>query len=602
MKHLIIILLAAAASVLSTAQACADQLPGTLNFANVTKDRIFQTTLEVSSNEKEVEFGDFDNDNDLDVVIGNAYSDFGTRRNKLYRNDDGVFQEITSELIIPGFILSKVTRSIFLRDYTGDGWLDIYVVNDGNSNADQLLINIQEDGVFSHFVDETAQRMPFTNGCIGCTGASNNGESFDVDYDGDIDIFSANGWNDANDRLYLNDGFGVFTDATESNIPLINQSTIDVVKADMNGDGLLDLLASMYSNTENLIYYNNNNGGGSGIGDFAYKGSVQEIGPVRGGEHAMGAGDFDNDGRMDIYWGYSNFTNDRILHNLGNDRNGKAIFETINILPPSVTEKSSRKITVIDLNGDGRVDVVVAKETGSGRPTILRNTTVNGEISFVDWTPGNTFPNGNQHTGWHIAAFDSNNDGDIDLFLGGWAGDHLFENVRANEVDENELGGILPPVYNADPVAVLGHSQEGEVDLYIADDIGDASFIAVVLNGPDDYHLEIRDDQETLLGESDRGGLGIEEALQIPITSAGTYKIRVTVNQHANSPIDLDGDGSVGTSDLLLLFAQWGTAGPADFDGNGTVNTIDLLILLSNWGSIPSSNDYVLEILSRTGP
>ena len=49
-------------------------------------------------------------------------------------------------------------------------------------------------------------------------------------------------------------------------------------------------------------------------------------------------------------------------------------------------------------------------------------------------------------------------------------------------------------------------------------------------------------------------------------------------------PFDLDGDGVVATSDLLELFAQWGTAGPADFDGSGAVGTADLLILFANWG------------------
>ena len=154
-----------------------------------------------------------------------------------------------------------------------------------------------------------------------------------------------------------------------------------------------------------------------------------------------------------------------------------------------------------------------------------------------DWTPGDEIPNGSQHRGWHAAAFDSNNDGDIDIFLGGWTNDHLFENVPANEVDENDLDGFLPPVYNTDPVAVLGHSEEGEVDLYVADDIGDDSFISVVLNGPDDYLLEVLDVDDVQLADSDRGGLGVEEAMQVTIPTAGTYKVRVTVNDSAGSQI-----------------------------------------------------------------
>ena len=60
-----------------------------------------------------------------------------------------------------------------------------------------------------------------------------------------------------------------------------------------------------------------------------------------------------------------------------------------------------------------------------------------------------------------------------------------------------------------------------------------------------------------------------------------------TVDACPPCPWDLDGTGSVGTGDLLELFAQWGTAGPADFDESGAVGTADLLILFANWGPCP---------------
>ena len=52
---------------------------------------------------------------------------------------------------------------------------------------------------------------------------------------------------------------------------------------------------------------------------------------------------------------------------------------------------------------------------------------------------------------------------------------------------------------------------------------------------------------------------------------------------------DLDGDGSVGASDLRALLASWGPCKgcPADFDGNGNVGVSDLLALLGNWGPCP---------------
>lgn len=52
-------------------------------------------------------------------------------------------------------------------------------------------------------------------------------------------------------------------------------------------------------------------------------------------------------------------------------------------------------------------------------------------------------------------------------------------------------------------------------------------------------------------------------------------------------PADLDGDGSVGASDLAILLGSWGIGGVADLDGSGTVGSPDLAILLGSWGACP---------------
>ncbi len=50
---------------------------------------------------------------------------------------------------------------------------------------------------------------------------------------------------------------------------------------------------------------------------------------------------------------------------------------------------------------------------------------------------------------------------------------------------------------------------------------------------------------------------------------------------------DIDCNGTVGTSDLLILFDDWGpcVGCASDLDCNGMVSTSDLTILLANWGS-----------------
>ncbi len=204
--------------------------------------------------------------------------------------------------------------------------------------------------------------------------------------------------------------------------------------------------------------------------------------------------------------------------------------------------------------------------------------------------------------GWHAAVFDTNGDGDTDIFLGGWTNDHLFEQVPANEYAEGDLvGGVIPNVYNQDPAAVLGSAIQGEADTYTITGLGTNAFISVVLNGPDDYRLEILDVNDVVLMTVDRGGLGVEEAAQFdPPGSPTTLKLRVTVLEGSGASIyDLDGDGTVGILDLLSLLTAWGPnpRHPADFDGDGTVGILDLLALLANWGG--GANDYILEVLSR---
>ncbi|MCH8824963.1 MAG: FG-GAP repeat protein, partial [Planctomycetes bacterium] len=130
--------------------------------------------------------------------------------------------------------------------------------------------------------------------------------------------------------------------------------------------------------------------------------------------------------------------------------------------------------------------------------------------------------------------------------------------VRRHQKISDTQGGFTGILDNFDWFGVSVASL-GDLD---GDGVGD---LAVGAYGDDD-------------GGIGDGGIGIDQgAVWVLFLDGGS----------GNCPWDLDKSGSVGTSDLLALFAQWGTDGPADFDGSGAVGTGDLLILFANWGPCP---------------
>ncbi len=582
------------------AAVLADGLPGTMNFRDVTGAQINQTITESANNEKQVEVGDFDEDGDLDVVIAVAQSDFGARRNKLYENNGGTFDEITGSGAITGFNANMVSRAAFLRDFDMDGHLDIWLINDSNSHNDQIFIAQWNAGSFTQFNEDNA-RIP--GGAM--TGAACTGWSADFNQDGFPDVYCGNYPNTPQDKMYFNNGSGFFTDVTNTHVPPRGDYVVNVNGADMNGDGKLDVLISNDNANWNSIYYNDNDsdgngdGDGSGVGDFRYTGSRDDLTNPASNENSMAAADMDNDGDQDVY--FSNglgSTFDFVYRNNGNDAENKAILSGVGFLPASVQLEISRKATFADFNQDGRVDVFVGKEVV--RPTVLRNVTVlpGGDIQLIDWTPAPAFPTGATLKGWHANLFDTDGDGDADIFLGGWTDDHLFQNVASTEYAENELkGGVVPVVHNKNPAAIVGTSGPDNPDVYVHQALESGSFMSIVVNGADDYLVEILDAADVVLATIDRGGLGVEEATQYdPASMPSTIKVRITAQACVQN---ISGDCGYGIDDFLDLLAAWGPnpGHAADLDLDDVVGINDFLELLANWGT----SDYIAEFLARTG-
>jgi hypothetical protein len=267
-------------------------------------------------------FFDYDRDGNLDLFITN-YVDWsvgdsvkcrhgqrdycGPARyqapamDALYRNNgDGTFTDVTE----PSGIASGYGNGlgVVFGDFTGDGWLDIFVAND--ATPDQLWVN-QQDGTF---VDQARQA-----GCaVGERGYANAGmgtTAGDPDNDGDLDLMVCN-FAGESDSFFLNEG-GLFTNATvRAGLGVINRSftRFGVGWADLNNDAYLDL----YQANGRIMR------GRAAYGDDPYAepnllfrgrpGPVFEEVRPRGGtaellaatSRAAAFGDLDNDGGMDI--------------------------------------------------------------------------------------------------------------------------------------------------------------------------------------------------------------------------------------------------------------------------------------------------------------
>ncbi|MFK7961833.1 MAG: zinc-dependent metalloprotease family protein [Phycisphaerales bacterium] len=125
----------------------------------------------------------------------------------------------------------------------------------------------------------------------------------------------------------------------------------------------------------------------------------------------------------------------------------------------------------------------------------------------------------------------------------------------------------------ADNAATINQSA-GFVASHRAFNSGDCTGLPIDADAPDCNNNNIPDPCEILMGlVADVNGNGIPDTCD---PCAG----------------DVDGNGVVGTSDLLSVLAGWGAcpsggACPADLNGNGSVDVSDLLVLLSAWGPCP---------------
>ena len=155
---------------------------------------------------------------------------------RLYHNNrDGTFTDVTTAAGMGREFGPAL--GVSTADFNGDGWIDIYVANDGAPN--QLWIN-RHDGTFTN----TALLAGAALGADGEAKGSMGVDAADFDHDGDEDLFVTELAREGHD-LYVNDGSGVFEERAASagiRLPSLPYTGFGAAWFDFDNDGWLDIL------------------------------------------------------------------------------------------------------------------------------------------------------------------------------------------------------------------------------------------------------------------------------------------------------------------------------------------------------------------------
>lgn len=237
-------------------------------------------------------------------------------------------------------------------DINGDGLEDLYI---GGAKGQSGAIYVQTtEGNYKSLNQQVFEKHKLSEDV--------DATFLDIDNDGDQDLIVASGGNEFGlgsvqlaDRLYINNGKGVFSSLEDPTLNANRWSTAVIVSQDVNNDGYADLFVGsrlrpfLYGvPAPSFIYLNNKKGGFENATDQLAP-ELKELGLVTDANWS----DYDNDGDYDLII-VGEWMNPIIMEN----NNGE--FKNISENAGTASHKGwYNTITSADLDGDGDTDFVL---------------------------------------------------------------------------------------------------------------------------------------------------------------------------------------------------------------------------------------------------
>ncbi|CAF1186071.1 unnamed protein product [Rotaria sordida] len=384
------------------------------------------TTLP-NSNPSSIAVGDFNNDNQLDIIVANN----GTGNIGIFLgHSNGTF--LAQKEYSIGF--NSHPQYITVGDINKDYKLDIIIADSSNNRVH--ILSEYENGTFTTITtfDTISQSNPVWIAVA------------DFDHDNQSDIVVANyGTNNVlvltNYSIKPSARKTICYDGPES-------SVLSVAVSDFNNDNILDIVFSVRSGILILTGLGNGIFGRKAMYSTGHDGIPQYI----------CAGDVNNDSRMDIVIADKIFDGVGVFLGYGNGN--------FSIMMSYSTGIGSKPwwIALSDINNDHRLDIVSANTYTSSIGIFLGN----GDGTFATMISYSTGINSQPYS---VAVGDINNDNYLDLVVANWQSSVIIFLGHGNGTFIME--SILSTLGNLFTIALADFNSDNHLDIAVANTVKD---------------------------------------------------------------------------------------------------------------------------------